>query len=196
MNCVNGHENTDSSRFCTLCGVGLQEDSTADGANSSDSVLNRDENSTMVTDVVADDSHGIVKSKKQLFVIAASGLVLALIVVGVLAFGSGGSKKTHHNSGGQSTNSNSACYIKLANWVISTSNFDQNYPNSIPPLLTTFGSQSQIAQWVLGQTGTFLTTELQQGQSAADGALEVSAGTECGTLAASGYDIASIPPPA
>jgi predicted PurR-regulated permease PerM len=115
-------------------------------------------------------------------IIAAAVVVLVIVGAVVLA---GGSSKSPEQS----------CELNLSNWVISTSNFMQSNPNSIPPLMNQFGTSSPITQWVDGQLGSFLSGSVQNGQASADGQLETAAVQECQSLASSGTNIGAIPAP-
>jgi len=137
---------------------------------------------------------GLVNGASYSFSVGAAGVnslttYSKVVEAGTFTIGS-------QTSGGTSTGVSSgvldACAITIGNWVISTSNFSQTYPNSIPPVITTFGQSSPIEQWVLSQLGNFLSQMVQMGQSAADSTLLASAKAECGVLQRSGINIAAI----
>jgi len=97
--------------------------------------------------------------------------------------------------GGDSKTPEQSCELNLSNWVISTSNYTQSNPSGIPPVMTEFGTTSEITQWVDSQLGSFITGMVQNGQSSADAQLATSAAEECQSLASTGTDIGAIPAP-
>jgi hypothetical protein len=133
---------------------------------------------------------GLVKGARYSFGVSASG------VDPLKAYSKPAEAGTFTIEGGNSSSGSTnlaACAIVLGNWVIATSNFVQANPNSIPPLMTQFGTSSPIEQWAISQVGTFLGTMVLHGQSTADSQLFGVATTECGVLQSSGVNIAAIP---
>jgi len=171
----------DGAKFCPSCGA----------PGTAETLVS--ESTEMTQTLSTSPIQKILKSKylsgTRNRILIGAAIILLIGVSVVLAGGGVKSQQVVSKTPEQS------CELNLSNWVISTSNYTQSNSGGIPPVMTEFGTTSEITQWVDSQIGSFITGMVQNGQSSADAQLATSAAEECQSLASTGTNIGAIPAP-